>query len=168
MTAYLSKQQSCYADLDDEGRGGRGGYGEEEAYWTQRRQRPQHHQQHPHQLPRQHSHQHPSHQSLQRYQHGAGVPGGATLPKRWGRTGQGGEPKGLLSYRSASAKGGSCDQWAAECGCVQGWQEPYQVNGLSPPGGRGSAWGGRSRGPRGPRAPDLAPGSVCVCVLCAV
>ncbi|CAL8398671.1 unnamed protein product, partial [Boreogadus saida] len=162
MTAYLSKQQSCYADLDDEGRGGRGGYGEEEAYWTQRRQRPQHHQHHhqqqPHQLPRQHSHQHPSHQSLQRYQHGAGVPGGATLPKRWGRTGQGGEPKGLLSYRSASAKGRSCDQWAAECGCVQGWQEPYQVNGLSPPGGPRLGMGGPISRPTWTQGPGLSAG----------
>ncbi|KAJ3588669.1 hypothetical protein NHX12_009523 [Muraenolepis orangiensis] len=146
MTAYLSKQQSCYADLDDDddddgGRGGRGGggYGEEEvevAYWTQRRRRrrppqpqpqhhhpqhhqpqhhqPQHHYPQHHQLPRQHSHQHqPPHQaSLQRYTYGAGVPGGATLPRGWGRpgTGQAGEP------------------WPSQCGYLQGWQEPYQAS----------------------------------------
>ncbi|XP_031167003.1 disks large homolog 2 isoform X38 [Sander lucioperca] len=111
MTAYLSKQQSCYADLD-----GRGGCGEVPCSFSWHHQHPNSHQQ-----------QH----SCQRY-HYRSVPGGATLPRRVGRmatwhldSASSRSPSRLAAVR---AKGGSCDLWPPECSCSQSWQEPYQAS----------------------------------------
>ena len=112
MTAYLSKQQSCFAELD-----GRGDCGEVPCSFSWHHQHPNNH----------HHHQH--HHPCQRYHYGS-VPGGATLPRRGGRMAAwhldnvSRSPSRLAAVR---AKGGSCDLWPSECGCVQSWQEPYQV-----------------------------------------
>lgn len=112
MTAYLSKQQSCFADLD-----GRGDCVEEPSSFSW-------HHQHPNSCHRdQHRH------LYQRYHYGS-VPGEATLPRRVGvgttwhldRTSR--SPSRLAA---AKAKGGSCDLWPSECDCIESWQESYQV-----------------------------------------
>ncbi|KAG7237386.1 hypothetical protein INR49_032431 [Caranx melampygus] len=111
MTLYLSKQQSCFADLD--GRGdGRGA---------------------PCSFSWQHQHpgsQHPHHSS-QRYHYGS-VPGGATLPRKGGRMAawhlDSTSPRSSGRLAEVRAKGGSCDLWPSECGCVQSWPEPYQAS----------------------------------------
>ncbi|XP_078142745.1 disks large homolog 2 isoform X4 [Centroberyx gerrardi] len=116
MTAYLSKQQSCFADLD-----GRGGCGEAPCScgWN--------HQHHGDHQPLQHQHQSQS----QRYHYGS-APGGATLPRKGGRaTAWHSENSSCRSpgrLAAIRAKGGSCDLWPSECGCVQNWQEPYQAS----------------------------------------
>ncbi|XP_034461577.1 disks large homolog 2 isoform X22 [Hippoglossus hippoglossus] len=111
MTLYLNKQQSCFADLD-----GRGDCGEEPCSFSW-------HHQHP-------SNRH-QHQPCQRYHYGS-IPGGATLPRKGGRMAawhldsmSSRSPSRLAAVR---AKGGSCDLWPSECGCVQSWQEPYQAS----------------------------------------
>ncbi|XP_078028311.1 disks large homolog 2 isoform X10 [Epinephelus lanceolatus] len=111
MTAYLSKQQSCFADLDE-----RGDCGEVPCSFSWH-----------HQHPNSHHHQH----SSQRYYYGS-VPGGATLPRRGGRMAawhldnmSSRSPSRLAAVR---AKGGSCDLWPPECGCAQSWQEHYQAS----------------------------------------
>lgn len=109
MTVYLSKQQSCFSDLD-----GRGDCGEVPCSFSCHHQHPSHH------------HQHPCH----RYHYGS-VPGGATLPRKGGRMAA--WHLDNSSFRSPSrlaavrAKGGSCDLWPSECGCSHSWREPYQV-----------------------------------------
>ncbi len=110
MTAYLSKQQSCFSDQD-----GRGDCGEAPCSFSWH-----------HQHPNSDHHHHP----CQRYHYGS-VPGGATLPRKGGRMAAwhldntpSRSPSRLAAVR---AKGGSCDLWPSECGCVQSWQEPYQV-----------------------------------------
>ncbi|XP_034406457.1 disks large homolog 2-like [Cyclopterus lumpus] len=109
MTAYLSKQQSCIADLD-----GRGDCGDVPCSFSW-------HHQHTN------NHQHPG----QRYHHRP-VPGGDTLPRRGGQMAawhldsmSSRSPGRLASIR---AKGGSCDLWPPECGCVQSWQELHQAS----------------------------------------
>lgn len=113
MTAYLSKQQSCFAELD-----GRRDYGDAPCSFNWHHQHPnsQHH------LHRQ--------QPCQRYHYGS-VPGGATLPRKGGRmvdwhleSKSCRSPSHLAAIR---AKEGSGDLWPSECGCHQSWQEPYQV-----------------------------------------
>lgn len=110
MTVYLSKQQSCLADLD-----GRGHCGEVpcSCSWD-------------HQHPNNHHHQHRG----QRH-HYRSVPGGALLSPRGGQTAarhldsiSSRSPSRLLSVR---AKGGSTDVWPPVCSCVQSWQVPNQV-----------------------------------------
>ncbi|XP_070838409.1 disks large homolog 2 isoform X25 [Chaetodon trifascialis] len=113
MTAYLSKQQSCFADLD-----GSGDCGEVPCSFSWHQQHPNNH------------HRHQQHHLCQRYHYGS-VPGGATLPRRGGRMAAwhldsaSRSPSRLAAVR---AKGGSCDLWPSECGCVQSWQEPYQAS----------------------------------------
>uniref|UniRef100_A0AAV2JG44 Uncharacterized protein n=1 Tax=Knipowitschia caucasica TaxID=637954 RepID=A0AAV2JG44_KNICA len=126
MTAYLSKQQSCFSELDgQEDREGPSSY----SWLSQQPGTLHHHYQHQHQQQQQHHHH--NQQSGQRY-HYASVPGGATLPRRGGRPG-GWHHSDSLSHRSPShfasvrAKGGSCDLWPSECGCHHNWHEPYQV-----------------------------------------
>ncbi|XP_023260640.1 disks large homolog 2 isoform X9 [Seriola lalandi dorsalis] len=111
MTLYLSKQQSCFADLD-----GRGECREVPCSFSWHQQQPSNH--------------HPHHPCL-RYHYGS-VPGGATLPRKGGRMAN--WHLDCMSSRTFSrlvevrAKGGSCDLWPSECGCVQSWQEPYQAS----------------------------------------
>lgn len=114
MTAYLSKQQSCFADLDS-----RGGCGEAPCScgWHH-----QHHSDH-------HQHHHHHHHQAHRYHYGL-VPGGATLPRKGGRmaawhaeSSSCRSPGRLSAIR---AKGGSCDLWPSECGYLP----PYQVKAL--------------------------------------
>lgn len=108
MTAYLSKQQSCFGDLD-----GRRDTREPPCSFSWQ------HQHHCHQ------HYHPC-----LCCHYGFIPGGGTLPRRGGqRTAW----HLYQTFRSPSrlavlrAKWGSCDLWPSECGCIQSWQEPFQV-----------------------------------------
>lgn len=109
MTAYLSKQQSCFVDLD-----GRGDC-EEVPYSFSWHPNSHHLDQH--------------HHLCQRYHYGS-VPRGAILPRRGGRKAAwhldstSRSPRRLAAVR---AKGGSCDLWPSDCGCIHSWQEPYQV-----------------------------------------
>lgn len=107
MTAYLSKQHSCFADLD-----GKRDYGN--CYFGS-----------PHQH---HCHQRRHHQH---HQYGS-VPGGATLPRRGRlRTWHLDQTSGSSSRLAATrAKGRSCDLWPSECGCTHSWQEAHQVKGM--------------------------------------
>lgn len=119
MTLHLSKQQSCYADLD-----GRGDCGEAPCSFSW-------HQQHQSSHHRDHHHHH---RHCQRHHYGS-IPRGATLPRRggaragWHLDGTSRSPSRLAAVR---AKGGSCDLWPSECGCIQRWQEPYQVSSDNP------------------------------------
>lgn len=124
MTAYLSKQHSCFSELDGRGDGGEVPYSYN---WHQHQQPGSHH----HHF---HHHHHHHQQPGQRY-HYASVPGGATLPRRGGRLAawhfdsmSSRSPSHLASVR---AKGGSCDLWPTECGCLHNWHEPYQVKARS-------------------------------------
>ncbi|TWW74264.1 Disks large -like protein 2 [Takifugu flavidus] len=101
MTAHLSKQHSCFADLD-----GQGDYGNRSP-----------HQRHCHQRRRHHQH------------HYGSVPGGGTLPRRGGKTWHLDQTSGSSSRLAATrAKGRSCDLWPSECGCMHSWQEPRQAS----------------------------------------
>ncbi|XP_074466430.1 disks large homolog 2 isoform X25 [Sebastes fasciatus] len=108
MTAYLSKQQSCLPDLD-----GRGDCVEVPYSFSWHQQHPDNH----------HHHQRNHYRS---------VPGGATLPRRggqmtaWHMDSMSSRSPGRLA--AVRAKGGSCDLWPAECGCVQSWQETQQAS----------------------------------------
>ncbi|CAB1448983.1 unnamed protein product [Pleuronectes platessa] len=111
MTLYLNKQRSCFAHVD-----GRGDCGEEPSSFSWHHQHPSNRHQH-----------HP----CQRYHYGS-IPGGATLPRKGGRmvawhldSMSSRSPSRLAAVR---AKGGSCNLWPSECGCVQSWQEPYQAS----------------------------------------
>lgn len=112
MTAYLSKQQTCFADLN-----GRGDSGEAPYSFSWHHQPPNNH------------HQHQHHHLCQRYHYGP-VPGGATLPRRGSRTAawhvdsSSKRPNRLGTIR---AKGASCDLWPSECDCIDSWQGHYQV-----------------------------------------
>lgn len=128
MTAYLSKQHSCFSELD--AREDR----EMPCSYSWHSQQPGNlhpHHHHPHQHQHHHHHQQQQQQQSQRY-HYASAPGGATLPRRGGRPGAW-HHTDSLSHRSPShfasvrAKGGSCDLWPSECGCHHSWHEPYQV-----------------------------------------
>lgn len=105
MTAYLSKQHSCFADLDGNGDYGNGSSCSPNQHRCHQRR---HHQQH----------------------HYGSVPGGGTLPRRGGqRTWHLDQTSGSSSRLAATrAKGRSCDLWPSECGCMHSWQEPRQVN----------------------------------------
>lgn len=101
MTAYLSKQHSCFADLD-----GNRDYGN--CSFSSPNQHRCHQRQH---------------------HHYGSVPGGGTLPRRGGqRTWHLDQTSGSSSRLAATrAKGRSCDLWPSECGCMHSWQEPHQV-----------------------------------------
>lgn len=110
MTLYLSKQQSCFADLDE-----RGECGEVPCSLSWQLQQPSTQRQH---------------RPCQRYYYGS-VPGGATLPRKGGRMApchlEGMSSRSQSHLAAVRMKGGSCDLWPSECGCSQSWQEPYQV-----------------------------------------
>lgn len=104
MTAYLSKQHSCFADLDGNRDYGNCSFSSPNHHRCHQRRR---HQQH----------------------HYGSVPGGGTLPRRGGqRTWHLDQTSGSSSRLAATrAKGRSCDLWPSECGCMHSWQEPHQV-----------------------------------------
>lgn len=112
MTAYLSKQQSCFANLDGSGDCGAVPY---PFSW---------HHKHPN------SHHCDPHHHLRQHYHYGSVSGRANLPHKVG-----GKVAGHLGYtlRSPSrlcavkAKGSDCDLWPSDCGCIQRRQETYQV-----------------------------------------
>uniref|UniRef100_A0A3P8WYG8 Discs, large homolog 2 (Drosophila) n=1 Tax=Cynoglossus semilaevis TaxID=244447 RepID=A0A3P8WYG8_CYNSE len=111
MTLYLSKQQSCFADLDE-----RGECGEVPCSLSWQLQQPSTQRQH---------------RPCQRYYYGS-VPGGATLPRKGGRMApchlEGMSSRSQSHLAAVRMKGGSCDLWPSECGCSQSWQEPYQAS----------------------------------------
>ncbi|XP_060912057.1 disks large homolog 2 isoform X12 [Labrus mixtus] len=113
MTAYLSKQRSCFADFD-----GGGDCGGVPCSFSLHQQQP--------------GNQHRLHHPGKQYHYGS-VPGGATLPRRGGQRVMDWHSESV-SCRSPSrmvsvrAKGGSCDLWPPECGCAQSWQDPHQAS----------------------------------------
>ncbi|XP_047462455.1 disks large homolog 2 isoform X26 [Mugil cephalus] len=110
-TAYLRKQQSCFADL------GGGGDRREVPRSCSCHQHPSSHHHHYH---HQHRHHHHQHHQCQPYAHGSFL-GGATLPRREGGLVApcGASCRGPGGLMAARAKGGSCDLWPPERGCVQ-------------------------------------------------
>lgn len=105
MTAYLSKQHSCFADLDAKRDYGNCSFSSSPHQHHCRQRR--HYQQN----------------------HYGSVPGGGTLPRRGGqRTWHLDQPSGSSRRLAATrAKGRSCDLWPSECGCAHSWQEAHQV-----------------------------------------
>lgn len=114
MTAYVSKQQSCFANLDRSGDCGEVPY---PFSW---------HHKHP---DSHHCDQH--HHLCQRYRH-VSVSGRATLPQKVGGKAARHLDCTLRSLAGCVQSkprggGGDWDPWPSDCGCIQRQQEPCQV-----------------------------------------